>query len=78
MLSPAVFATHLVSRGALSVVSIFPEEPLKLNAQAPPTIVIVTSIIIGITDNIFIIVISFVRLLAGGRSTTQASPPTSQ
>ena len=67
MLSPAMVAAHLVSRGALGATSIFPEEPLKLNAQAPPTIVIVTSLIIGITDNIFIIVISFVRLLAGGR-----------
>ena len=67
-------AAHLVPGGALGAASILLEGSLKVNAQAAPAIANVASIIIGITDNIFIIVISFVRLLAGGRSTTQASP----
>ena len=59
MLSLAVFATHLVSRGALGAMNILPEEPLKVNAQAPPAIANVASIIDTTTDNIFIIIISF-------------------
>ena len=59
MLSPAMVAVHLVSRGALGAESILLEEPLKLNAKAPPAIANVASIIDTTTDNVFIIIIYF-------------------